>query len=202
MKYLDSLAKAIENSRRLGLLEPDTDPDFTSPVIPEERVFAALRDFTPRLYEQGLSSSSSLSGNCIQVHDQLQSFLSLRGINTHMTIGSMHGEGWSYCVTSVDKLKSELLKPNKGGEIRVHTWLTLGDASIIDWTGQAWYDVQVHENHPAERCLVYFPQGGQNETHYYIPYLVGRDYLIKTHCVTHEYQTNNPFKPIPFHGAA
>ena len=183
--YRDLLARAIEASRSLGLLSTGNQPSFTSQEIPKESILELLPNFTNHLYSSGLSCSESLNGNCILVHDQLQQFLLYCGVDSHMTIGSMHGQGWDYCATSIDQLKNELNNPDISREIRVHTWLTLSDASIIDWTGQAWYDVQAQENHPAESCLVYFPQGQQDETHHYMPQLIGRDFLVRTNCIAH-----------------
>lgn len=70
--------------------------------------------------------------------------------------------------------------PDPERKIRAHTWLTLNDGSVLDWTGQTWRDAQASANHAAEFCLVYFQQGAQDETHYYHLVLVGREYLIRT----------------------
>jgi hypothetical protein len=183
--YLDLLARAVEASRSLGLLSTGNQPSFTSQEIPKESISGLLRNFTDYLYSRGLSCSESINGNCVMIHDQLQKFLDYYGVDSHITIGSMHGQGWDYCQTSIDQLKSELSNPDISREIRVHTWLTLNDASILDWTGQAWCDVEIRENHPAESCLVYFPQGQQDETHHYMPQLVGREFLVRTHCIAH-----------------
>ncbi|MDT7518142.1 hypothetical protein RAE19_05240 [Rhodoferax sp. TBRC 17660] len=188
-KYIKSLKLAVNNSRDLELLQSDRDPDFTLATISKEVILAILNDFVPHLYRLGLSSSSLLNGNCIQVHDQLQSFLLLRGISSYMTIGSMHGGDWSYCQTSIEKLKNDLVRASRDEAIRVHTWLTLGDASIIDWTGGAWHDVQSQLDQPAEKCLTYFPQGAQDADYYHLPYLLGRDFLIKTNCICHVRRT-------------
>ncbi len=182
-RYHDLLKKAVDDSLSLGLLNSENAPKFCAGKISQESVFALLRQFCEHLYSIGFSQSISLSGNCIRVHDELQQFLLYHGIDAHMTIGSMHGQGWSYCAESLDALLNEMADPDSQREIRIHTWLTLNDASIIDWTGQAWYDVQAKENHPAEKCLVYLPQGQQDETHYYIPKFVGREFLYRTRSI-------------------
>jgi len=182
-RYLDLLKEAVDDSLSLGLLNSERAPTFCAKKIPKENVLPLLGPFCDHLYSIGLSQSVSLSGNCIRVHDELQQFLLYHGIDAHMTIGSMHGQGWSYCAESRDVLLNEIADPDSGREIRIHTWLTLNDASIIDWTGQAWCDVQAKENHPAEKCLAYFPQGQQNETHYYMPKFVGREFLYRTRSI-------------------
>ncbi|MDI9271840.1 hypothetical protein [Stenotrophomonas sp. PFBMAA-4] len=178
--YKNLVRKAVSASTSLGLLSENNAPSFSSDDIQASLIYPILWEFEERLYSLGLDSSRSLNGNCIQVHDQLQDHLQRRGVESHMTIGSMHGQGWDYFPTSVDALLAEMADPHPEREIRAHTWLTLNDGSVLDWTGQAWYDTQVNENHPAGSCLVYFQQGVQNETHYYHPVLVGREYLIRT----------------------
>ena len=181
--YRNLLDRAVEESRALGLLHPGYQLCFDSSDIAEERILGCLGNFVANLYLAGLKDSESLNGRCIEVHDKLQKFLTHYGIESHMTIGSMHGQGWSYCDTDAAYLAQELSSPEISNEVRVHTWLTLKDATIVDWTGQAWYDVQAKENHPAERCLVYFPQGKQDETHHYMPRFVGREFLERTGCI-------------------
>lgn len=179
------MEEAVATSISLGLLRESEAPSFISNGIHQSSLSNIFREFTQHLYSLGLDSSISLSGNCILVHDHLQACLRHHGVESHMTIGSMHGQGWNYCSTSMDQLLAELTNPDSNREIRVHTWLTLNDASVLDWTGQAWYDTQVNEDHPAESCLVYFPQGAQNETHHYKPFLVGREYLARTGSIRH-----------------
>lgn len=176
--YKDLVRRAVSTSVSLGLLNENVAPTFNSDVI-HERLIDSIARFTRHLHSLGLESSRSLNGNCIQVHDQLQAHLQRHGIESHMTIGSMHGQGWHYGSASTDELLAELEGPDRAREIKIHTWLTLNDASVLDWTGQAWYDTKVNEDHPVEACLVYLPKGVQCERHYYKPLLVGREYLIR-----------------------
>ncbi|WP_313437076.1 hypothetical protein [Stenotrophomonas sp.] len=178
--YKSLVRKAVSASTSLGLLREKNAPSFSSDDIQASLIYPILREFEERLYSLGLDSSRSLNGNCIQVHDQLQAHLQHRGVESHLTIGSMHGQGWDYCSTSVDELLAEMADPDPEREIRAHTWLTLNDGSVLDWTGLASWHTQENENHPAASCLVYFKQGVQSETHYYHPLLVGREYLIRT----------------------
>gem|GEM_PF-1889453 len=178
--YKNLVRKAVSASTSLGLLSENNAPSFSSDDIQASLIHPILGEFVEHLYSRGLDSSRSLNGNCIHVHDQLQAHLQRRGVESHLTIGSMHGQGWDYCSTSLDELLAEMTDPDPEREIRAHTWLTLNDGSVLDWTGQAWYDIQANANHPAESCLVYFQQGVQDEMHYYHPVLVGREYLIRT----------------------
>ena len=178
--YPNLVRKAVATSISLGLLGESNAPTFRSNEIHGSSLSSILREFTQHLYSLGFDSSRSLSGSCIHVHDHLQACLQHHGVESHMTIGSMHGQGWDYCSTGMDQLLAELTNSDTSREIRVHTWLTLNDASVLDWTGQAWYHTQVNENHAVESCLVYFPQGVQDETHQYNPVLVGREYLVRT----------------------
>jgi hypothetical protein len=84
----------------------------------------------------GRALPRSLNGNCVQVHDQLRALLQCGGVESHMTIGSMHGQGWDYFSTSVDELLVEMADPDAEREIRAHIWLTFNDGSVLDWTGQ------------------------------------------------------------------
>lgn len=183
ISYSNLLEKAVNDSLSLGLLTPEDVPSLCLTKIPEGDIFPLLKIFSEHLYSIGFSSSKSLNGSCILVHDQLQQFLHRHKIAAHMTIGSMHGQGWDYCAVPLDVLLNEMVNPDVHKEIKIHTWLTLDDASILDWTGQAWYDVQVKEDHPTERCLVYFSQGRQDDTHYYMPKFVGREFLLRTRSI-------------------
>ena len=178
--YKNLVRRAVATSTSLGLLSEKNAPTFNSDDIQEGLIRPILWEFAEHLHSLGLDSSRLLNGNCIKVHDQLQAHLLRHGVESHITIDSMHGQGWDYCSTSVDELLAEMADPDPNREIRVHTWLTLNDGSVLDWTGQAWYDTQVNENYPAKSCLVYFQQGVQSETHYYHPVLVGWEYLIRT----------------------
>ena len=178
--YRELVRKAVDTSLSLGLLQRSEAPSFSSGKIAQSSIFGHLGEFNRHLHSLGFRDSRSLSGHCIQIHDHLQMFLQHHGVESHITIGSMHGHGWAYCSVPMDHLLAELKDPDLSGEVRVHTWLTLNDASILDWTGQAWYDTQTNENHPAESCLVYFAQGEQDESHYYNPVFVGREYLVRT----------------------
>ncbi len=182
--YKELFSRAIEATRSLGLVHGMREFVFPERGVSHDHVGVILGEFIGDLYRKGLSDSASLSGNCIQIHDQLFGFMERSGIQAHMTVGSMHGNGWSYCRTSIDQLKAELEHPDSFREIEIHTWLTLNDGSIIDCTGQAWYDMQIGEVHPVEKCLVYIPQGNQDPSHYYTPYIVGYDFLYRTGCIS------------------
>jgi len=181
--YRAALLQALATTRRLDLASADPDPIFMSQAVDKRGVLGMLGDFITHLYSQGLERSSALNGNCVMVHDQLQSYLAFHDVPSHMTIGSMCGDGWKYFDTSLADLERELAQPNGAEEIRVHTWLTLDDGSLLDWTGQAWLDVMTGAEHKAEDCLIFMHQDEHATDRYYSPLLIGNEFLMRTNCI-------------------
>lgn len=179
-RYQKSLTKAVDKSRGLGLISACGAPRFDSPKIPKESLLPVLEEFIDLLYDRGIVNASSLNAKCIPIHDELQRFLESLGFESHLTIGSMHGNDWLYGAVSSAYLEKELVKPDIEAELRVHTWITLNDTSIVDCTGQAWCYLQMNEDQPTERCITYLAPEEQTAFRYYTPLLIGREFLFRT----------------------
>lgn len=181
MNYKVEFEKAVLQTWELNLnLHGKPIPLMTDP-IPKENVLLVLGECIPYLKQNGYFSSQELSGKCVAVHLLIKSILRQAfGLESHITIGSMHGNGWKYCAMSYSYIREELQSPSTTEELKAHIWLTLPDGSIVDWTGQAWYDLQTKETHELENCLVYLAPNEFNPEHYYRPYLVGEEFLVRT----------------------
>lgn len=181
MNYKIDFEKAVRKTLELDLNLYGSPLPLESSPIPEQNIFYFLRHCIPFLHQQGYFSSKDLNGNCVDVHLTVKRVLKeLFGLECFITIGSMHGKGWDYCEMSYAYIRKELDEPNLQGELNAHIWLTLPDGSIVDWTGQAWYDQKAGESHDLSQCLVYFSPTYFFAEHYYKPYLVGEEFLIRT----------------------
>lgn len=89
--YKNLVRKVVSASTSFGLLSENNAPSFNSDGIQGGLIYPILREFLECPYSLGLDSSRSLNGNCIHIHDQLQAHLYPRGVESHVTIGSMHG---------------------------------------------------------------------------------------------------------------
>jgi len=179
-RYSKGLREAVRRSCDLGLISAFDAPRFDSSRISKESLWPALAAFIDVLYARGIRNASSLNANCIPIHDDLQRFFAQLGIDSHITIGSMHGPDWLYGAASSRYLEKELIAPDLEGELKAHTWVTLSDASIIDCTGQAWCYLQMGEEHPTESCVMCLAPEDQQASRYYTPRLVGREFLFRT----------------------
>lgn len=181
MDYKFDFEKAVHQTCELNLNLHGNPLPLKAEKIPKENVLCVLGECMPYLLQNGYFSSQELSGNCVAVHLLIKSVLKQRfGLECYITIGSMHGEGWNYCAMSYSYIQQELKSPNPNTELQAHIWLTLPDGSIIDWTGQAWCDLQEKITHKLEECLVYLAPNEFNPEHYYKPYLVGEEFLVRS----------------------
>lgn len=181
MDYKIAFENAVAQTLGLGLtLNANPIPLHVSPIS-KEQMQPALVQCIRILRERGYFTSKELNTKCVDVHLLIKQFLKFMfDIETHITIGSMKVQGWDYCSMTYNYILQELASPNFHQEIRAHVWLTLPDGSIIDWTGQAWHDIQIGEVHSVENCLLYFSPNEFRDDLYHKPYLVGEDFLLKT----------------------
>lgn len=184
MDYKSEFEKAVRQTWELNLSLHGKPLPLMAETIPQKNVLTVLRECIPHLLQQGFHSSKELNGHCVSVHLIIKKLLKqFFELECHITIGSMHGKGWDYCAMSYSYIREELTSPSQNEELKAHIWLTLPDGSIIDWTGQAWCDMQVKENHVLEECLVYLQPHEFNPEHYYKPYLVGEEFLVRTRTI-------------------
>lgn len=181
MNYKVEFENAVGKTLEFDLRLHENPLPLENTPIPEQNIFFVLRHCIPLLQQQGYFSSKDLSGNCVDVHLLVKRALKMYfGLKCFITIGSMHGKDWDYCTMSYEYIRKELDEPNLQSELKAHIWLTLPDGSIVDWTGQAWRDQQVKESHELSQCLLYFSASDFSADHYYKPYLVGEEFLIRT----------------------
>ncbi|MCT6698366.1 hypothetical protein [Rheinheimera sp. 4Y26] len=181
MQYTGLFESAVRMTEELGLKLVMPKQFFCSEEISSEKLHAMVSAFVPFFKSNGYFSSKDLNKNCVQVHIAAQNlFKEMFGIDSYLTIGSMHGDGFDYCAISYEEIKSEIKKPNLAQELRAHIWLTLSDGSIFDWTGLAWYLENCGITAPLEECAMHIPLNTTMKELRYKPFLIGKDYLVVT----------------------
>jgi hypothetical protein len=180
VSYKEKFAAALNKSIELGLqVDSDLLPFNRQELNAQERqeLLALCSEILPQL---GFETSSDLASRCIEVHTTIQSAIKMiLGIDSTITIGDIHWpeHNYVYCKTSYERLIDELGSPNHEADIKLHTWLTLVDGSILDCTSQAHADLLFDRGErPIHECFSFIPL---NEDNGYTPYLVGSHFLYK-----------------------
>jgi hypothetical protein len=181
MQYKEDFKNAVRMTKQLGLKLESPMQYFVDKSIPQEKFTSMIEELVPYLKNNGYLSSSNLNRNCVQVHIAVQCLLkNIFNIDSFLTIGSMHGPDFDYCVMSYEEIKSELKNPKSSQELQAHVWLTLPDGSIFDWTGLAWYFENFGESVPMEDCALHIPVNSEVTAPVYKPFVIGEDYLVAT----------------------
>jgi len=135
------------------------------------------------LLQEGYKDSTALAGNCVPVNMLINHALqSLKGINSYITIGDRYwSENDIYCEMSYTSIVEELKHPNITKPIKAHTWITLTDGTIIDFTSEAHLDV-LHDRgvFPVEKCYQVIRPDSDITSGFHRPFLIGTDFLFKT----------------------
>ena len=183
MSYIERFKDAVDYTRSLGL-RFEKCPLPLSDKIERSTMQSIFQLCGDALYHYGYRTSEDLAGKCTPVHLMLQSHLkSDMNIDSFITVGDRYWDDYVYCEMSKDSIESELEKPNIGGDIKAHVWLTLADGTILDCTAEAHADLLFKRGlHPAHECimLVDSSQEESAKSGYHRPYLIGTGFLEKT----------------------
>jgi len=128
----------------------------------------------------GVSSTAEARSKCMTVHQIIHSELLAAGIPTELTIGNVMLREKPFIESmTLQSLIDELESPMLDKPQDIHCWLTLNDSSIIDFTI---YSSLTSPDKP--ECLednyVYIEPFEHDSKHYYVPMLVGIEYLVRT----------------------
>ena len=180
MKYTDRFQAALLKTRELTL---SVDAIQFDRALSVEEIKSILRVCVDALYQSGYTNSETLAAKCVPVNMIINEHVErILGIKTHLTIGDRY---WSdkdiYCEMSYEAISRELKTPDVTQPINAHVWLTLSDGTIIDFTGEAHFDVlQSRGNFPVEQCYQVIRPDDAKENDFHRPFLVGNDFLFKT----------------------
>lgn len=183
MNYKDRFYDALAKTKELTLTIDNIKLQHELSV---EEIRSMLGVAVKALYRHGYKNSSMLAKKCIPVHLLVQQEIaSLLGLTTYITIGDRF---WAdddiYCKMSYDDIKTELNSPQILNPIKCHTWLTLTDGTILDFTSEAHLDVITDRGiHPTEKCFQVILPSDSSANSYHRPFLVGDDFLYKTGAV-------------------
>lgn len=181
MDYKQRFIAAVNKTRELGLPIEGSPLPIKKKQLSERKISKVHIVCSSHLKAAGYHNSRDLNTKCFGVHALVQFVMKdMLNIDSHITIGSMHGHGWDYCPMTYNKIKEEISNPDVNQVLEAHAWLTLPDGAVIDWTGQAWRDTHADNIHDSADCMLYLAPGKFREDHYYKPYLVGMEYLYRT----------------------
>jgi hypothetical protein len=184
MNYKARFIEAVSKTREVGLQIDflDTAPLPFTKSITKSKHRSLLILCAESLNSLGYKSSTELAGRCIPVHLFLQKILKKElKLNSYITIGDRY---WNdkdiYCEMSYAEILKELKEPSTT-PINAHVWLTLSDGSILDCTAEAHIDVLENRGvHPVDNCISFFRPGAELKSGYHRPYIVGKEFLLKT----------------------
>ncbi|AKO51386.1 hypothetical protein ABA45_02275 [Marinobacter psychrophilus] len=181
MDYKKRFIAAHKKSSELGL-NPEPQALPFAKEYSKQRVQKILQACADYLYSCELETSSDLATNCIPIHMQLQAFLREHlSVRSSITIGDKFWKDYVYCHMSYQDILEELQHPMADAALKAHVWLTLGDGSVLDCTGEAHMDLLFNRSeHPTHECFAFVRPSQTIPDGYYRPYLVGSDFLERT----------------------
>ena len=180
MKYTDRFLTALSKTKELAL---SVEPFKFGQAIPIEEINSILRLCVETLHRGGYTDSQTLAGNCIPVHTLLNDTIRRSlDIITFITIGDRYwDEKDIYCEMSYEAISKELKNPDITKPLKAHTWLTLTDGTIIDFTSEAHLDIiERRGNHPLVECCKMLKPNEVEDNGYYRPFLIGAAFLFET----------------------
>ena len=189
--YKERVVSAIRNTEDLGL-ELNATPLPFSPSISENEMLNIQKLCVDALRHFGFTSSSTLAGNCVEVHLMLhQMLMEELDVVSYITVGDRCFENYVYCEMSIPGIIRELEGPSIHEPIKAHVWLTLADGTIVDCTSEAHLDIKAERgDFPVHRCLQFIPLNNEEDASvgYHRPFLLGPDFLFKTGMVRPEFR--------------
>lgn len=181
MNYKTRFIAAYQKSSEIGL-EPDCKALPFQKKLSKNKIQTILHSCADYLYSVSFEKSSDLASNCIPVHFQIQAMLREKlSVDSFITIGDKVWSDYVYCKMSYRAIQQELGSPSVTSPLKAHVWLTLGDGSVLDCTGEAHMDILFDRGeHPTHKCFAFIPPEKSVSDGYYRPYLVGSEFLKKS----------------------
>ncbi|MCD9474422.1 MULTISPECIES: hypothetical protein [Photobacterium] len=133
------------------------------------------------LIDNGFKWSHQIAFKCGAIHYILSEYLSSKNIINEVTIGDLYADGEAWMdYSTIDELLKEAHSPDVNKEINFHCWITLGDGTVLDFTHLAEHYKNSGQCVDIISCLCVIKANTYNPIHYYIPRIVGREYILKS----------------------
>ena len=190
MTYETRLKEALKRTQEYGL-SIDENPLPLKPSLALNIKRNVLQLSAEALNHYGYRTSSDLAQKCTPVHLMLQHHLKAElNIESFITGGDRYWDDYIYCEMSDESIKKEIEEPNVLNPIKAHVWLTLPDGTILDCTAEAHADLLFQRgDHPSHNCMMLVEANNHEDSKkgYHRPFLLGREFLVKTGMVQLNY---------------